>query len=173
MKKLFSILFLFLFFSCAGSDVDIYDAARNGDVRVITKLYSENEKIINTPNKRGHTPLILACYRNQPKAAELLVTLGADLNYICDLGTALHAAVYKNDLEIAELLLLKKDININLMDSNKQTSLMMAVTSSSPKMVSLLLKYNADVAIVDTKGRTAFVHAMMQKNEEIIQLLRK
>ena len=172
MKRVLYLSFFFFFSACSSDTIDVYDAARQGNLEVIAAEHAKNEKSIDVPNKRGHTPLILACYRDQPEAAKLLIELGADVNYACDLGTALHAVVYKDNLKIAELLL-KNDLDINIGDDKKQTALIMAVNGSSPKMVELLLKYKADVTIEDSKGRTAFVYAMMQKNEEIIQLLRK
>ncbi|MGY6647380.1 ankyrin repeat domain-containing protein [Wenyingzhuangia sp. IMCC45574] len=171
-KKIISFCLFTLFISCSSGEIDIYDAARHGDLKTIHKVYEQDKESINTPNHRGHTPLILACYRNQPKAAELLLKLGANVNYKCDLGTALHAAVYQNNLSIAELLL-KNKVKVNSVDNNKHTPLIMAVNGSDAKMVMLLLKYNADVTLVDKAGKTAFVHAMEQENEEISQLLRQ
>lgn len=159
-------------FGCSSDSINIYDAARKGNLKVISQIHSKDKNGIDIPNHRGHTPLILACYRNQPEAAKLFIELGVNLDYSCDLGTALHAAVYQEDYKIVQLLL-KNNIDINAVDDNKQTALIMAVNGSTPKIVSILLKYKPDVSITDSKGKTAFVHAMARKNEEIIQLLKQ
>ena len=170
MKNILLLCMSLLVLSCS-SDIDVYDAARQGNLEIITKSHAEDEKSIDLPNERGHTPFILSCYRNQPEAAKLLIELGVDVNYSCDLGTALHAAVYKKDLEITELLL-NNGIDIDAVDPNNSTALMMAVHASDENMVALLMKYNADVKLVDAKGKTAFVYAIEQKSEKIVQLLR-
>jgi hypothetical protein len=171
MNKLISLVFILVVVSCSSDTIDVYDAARKGNLEVLKKAHAEDNKSIDVPNKRGHTPLILACYRGQPEATKLLINLGVNINYACDLGTALHAAVYREDFVITEILL-KNNIDINAVDSDGITALIMAVNGSSPKMVELLLKYNPDRSIVDAKGETAFVHAMERGNEEIIQLLK-
>jgi len=61
--------------------------------------------------------------------------LGVNVNYSCDLGTALHAAVYQNNLKITKLLL-KKSANINVLDSDNKTPLILAIHNSSTKFVS-------------------------------------
>lgn len=172
MKKTLALCFFMIFLACSSGEMDMHDAAREGNLEVITKLYHKDKKSINFFNKRGHTPLILACYRNQPEAARLLVDLGADLNYTCDLGTALHAAVYQENQHLVQFLLESK-IDIDAVDENKQTALIMAVNTSNEKTVKLLLNYYADVEKVDEKGKTAFVYAMEQTSEEIIQLLKR
>lgn len=170
MKKILAYSLLLLILSCSSNKIDVYDAARQGNIEALTEAHSEDKKSIDIPNENGHTPLILSCYRAQPEAAKLLIGFGVDINYSCDLGTALHAAVYQNDFEITKLLL-KNKADINTTDANKQTALIMAVNNSNPEMVELLLKHNADVTIADKNGRTAFMFAMEQRNEEIIQLL--
>ena len=171
MNKLIPFFLILLVLSCSSDGMDVYDAARKGNLEILSEAHAKDKKSIDIPNKRGHTPLILACYRGQPEAAKLLIKLGVNLNYACDLGTALHAAVYQEDFVITEILL-KNNIDINALDSDGLTVLIMAVNGSSPKMVELLLKYNPDRSIADAKGETAFVRAMERKNEEIIQLLK-
>jgi ankyrin repeat protein len=172
MKKYISLCLLIVFLACSSSEVDMFDAARQGNLEMIAKLYHQDVNSINISNKRGHTPLILACYRNQPAAVKLLLKLGADLNYTCDLGTALHASVYQQNQELIQFLLASK-IDIDAVDDGKQTALMMAVHTSNEKTVALLLDSEADVERVDEKGKTAFVYAMEQANDEVIQLLKR
>ncbi|RZK87875.1 MAG: ankyrin repeat domain-containing protein, partial [Pedobacter sp.] len=80
-------------------------AARVGNLDILKELIHKQVDL-NQRDPKGYTPLILACYNNQYKAAALLIENGADVNAADDGGnTALMGACFKGYADIAELLI--------------------------------------------------------------------
>src|SRR3954471_12753964 len=83
----------------------VFDAARKGDTTEIIKLMQLNPDTIQTVNNDGFSPLILACYHEQIAAAEFLIRHNANIDFVSPEGTALMAAVYRNETEMTKKLL--------------------------------------------------------------------
>ncbi|EGD77628.1 hypothetical protein PTSG_08722 [Salpingoeca rosetta] len=56
----------------------LFAACRDGDASVVTSLMEQDNADINQQDKRGDTPLHVACRHNQPAVVELLLKKGAD-----------------------------------------------------------------------------------------------
>ena len=165
------ITLLLMSFGVVQAQIDIFDACRTGDIPRIEELYKLQPESINSINKNGHTPLILACYRNQVLAVKKLLELGAEIDYQSGDGTALLGATYQNNYDVIKLLL-DDGANPNISDANKETPLIMASKSDNAKVIKLLLEAGADKNIKDKLGNTAANYAKITRNEEIIQLLK-
>lgn len=94
-------------------------------------------------NKAGYTPVMLA---------------------------ALTAADSPDDLEVAEQLLKKGDVNARSRQAG-QTALMLAVSHGRVAMVTLLLSCGADVNAQDREGSTALMCACEHGHSHITRLL--
>ncbi|RZJ41800.1 MAG: ankyrin repeat domain-containing protein, partial [Chryseobacterium sp.] len=57
----------------------IIPAARKGEIEVLNELIHRNADL-NFQDEKGYTPLIIACYNNQPEAAKLLIEHGANID---------------------------------------------------------------------------------------------
>jgi uncharacterized protein len=171
MKRIFAILILFACFVVNAQEKNIFDIARKGTIEEISLAYKKNAETINTLDKNSFSPLILACYHNNFPVAKFLIHNVSDLNYKSEMGTALMAATYKNQLELVQLLL-DKNANINLTDANGMTALMLAVEVQNPKLIAFLLKYKADRTLKNKDGKTAFELAILIGNESIINTLK-
>ena len=172
MKYFYSI-FTYLFFTTfvfSQEKISIYDLARKGTIDQIQAAQKENPEIINTPNERGFSPLILACYSGNESVASYLIEK-ANIDYVSNEGTALMAAVVKGNLKLVNLLLDKK-ANPNLTNKQGTTALIYAVQFKNPEIVALLLKHNASKIQLDNEGKTAFEYAVFSGNETIINLLK-
>ena len=76
------------------------------DLEGIQKLIESNPEIVNTPDERGFTPLILATYLNKMEVAELFINHGAQINAQDASGnTALMGVCFKGYPELAKMLL--------------------------------------------------------------------
>lgn len=171
MRNFYYIIFCFfttLIFS--QEKISVYDIARKGTIEQLQVLHKQNPEIINTPNERGFSPLILACYSGNEAVALHLIE-NANLDYVSSEGTALMAAVVKGNLKLVNLLLEKK-ANPNLTNKQGTTALIYAVQFKNSEMISLLLKYNASKSQLDTDGKTAFEYAVFSGDETIINLLK-
>lgn len=172
MKKIISLLLLCTI-SIFGftQQKSVYDIARRGSVEELKALMKDHPEVINIPNERGFSPLILACYNGNKEVAKLLIHHVKDVNYKSDEGTALAGLSIRYDRELAEELLQNK-ADPNIADSSGTTPLIWAVKTGNEELVSLLLKYHADKDHADQLGMTAFEYALKFQNTSIINLLK-
>lgn len=150
---------------------DVFEVARAGTIEEVLELYKIKEDTINSVNPIGFTPLILACYKNNTKVAEFLISKVKDINYNSSNGTALAAAVVKGNYAISEMLL-SKNANPNIADIQGITPLMFAVQMKNKALVTLLLQYKADKNATDNSGKKAFEYAVESEETAIINLLK-
>jgi ankyrin repeat protein len=102
------------------SDIDIWHAAKDGDMKVVKK-YISSGKDVNIRNDSGRTLLMFAAVGGQTEIAELLIEEGADVNMRGEEGeSALHAAAFFCHTEIVKLLIDKgADVNARNIRSEK------------------------------------------------------
>jgi len=174
MKKIFFILSFILSFTVISAQEkakSIFDIARSGTVAEAKELMKQNPDVINQTNENGFSPLILACYRGNTPVAEFLMEKVKDINYGSDQGSALTAAVFKNNKDLTQKLL-ANGANPNLADIKGTTPLIYAVQLQDKDLVEKLLKNKANKNLADKQGKTAFEYAVFTKNIEIINLLK-
>ena len=89
----------------------------------------------------GLTELHLVAYRNDVKAAELLVTKDANVNCKNKCGkTPLLIAVQNRNMEVAEILL-ACGANVNIPDHKGNSPLQAAIDVNDEEMIDLLIAY--------------------------------
>lgn len=164
--------FVFLIQSSYFFSQNIFDATRSGDLTRIEYLMSLNPDTIKKPNENGFTPLVIAAYRNQLKAAEFFLMKGVDINYDSPEGTALIGACYKGNLEMASLLI-KYKADVNLQNEQGTTALIFAVQSNNADLVKLLLDAGAKKEMKEKSGKKAIDFAITTNNVAIINELSK
>ncbi len=165
------ILGLSLFFAVNSFSQEVFDAARAGDVKKMEELWSKDNTILDSKDKNGFTPLILATYRSQVKAVKYLISKKVDLNYNSQEGTALLAATYKGNIEISKMLI-ENHIDVNIVGGRGATALIYATQSKSLELVKVLLSSKADKSVKDASGKTAHDYAVGLKLKEISALLK-
>ncbi|RZJ73936.1 ankyrin repeat domain-containing protein [Flavobacterium sp.] len=172
MKKVY-LFVAFLVFSQIGysQNADIFDLARTGSAEQAEKLLNQDQKLVNTTNTDGYTPLILACYRSNNAVAKLLLQKGANIDAISGMGTALMASVVKGNLEMAKHLIERK-ANPNLSDANGTTALLYSVMFKKHELASLLMKSGADANHKDNRGQSALDYAILSNDDKLIEILK-
>jgi len=107
------------------ADADIFDFARQGDLRSFANMLSNNRTIdVNVQNHRGYSALMLAVYNGEKDFCETLLRCGAMSNSTDFSGnTVLMAAAFKGNVDIFKLLLtfgatltLKNKTNMDVRD---------------------------------------------------------
>ena len=83
----------------------------------------------------------------------------------------LHLTAKYNNVLIMQYLIKEFGYNINAMDSNGQTALIIAVINNSKDMLEYLLSKDADKTIKDDSGKTALDYAIESGNADFISLL--
>ena len=163
-------IFFFFFCSTVGYSQSIHDFAKNGDLQAIKTLDIKDQKVFDTQNENGYTPLMLAAYYNKTDIILYLLENKATINATSPYGTALMAAVFKGHKQ-AVLLLLQQGADPNIPDENKASALQMSALFNHNDIAKYLLKYGADTNAKDFRGNKALDYAILKQNETIIKLL--
>lgn len=154
------------------SQKSIYDVARNGSVEDVKILMKINPDTINIADVTGYLPLTLACYRGNKNVATFLAERVKDINGGSNYGTALMAAVFKDEVNLVETLL-KNKADPNIADAQGTTPLHYASIKRNEAIVKLLMDANADPTKKDIRGKTAMDYAKVTNSQNIIKLLNK
>ncbi len=150
---------------------DVWDVARNGSVSDMQALMKLKADTINAVNKNGFTPLLLACYRGNQMVAEFLMPLVKDINANSREGTALMACTFGGDSTLMRLLL-KFGADINGIDAEGNTALILAAQTNQASPLALLLREGANKNKKNNEGKTAMDFALFNNYKTIITLLK-
>ena len=172
MYKLIVLFLIVAFVHLDGFTQDIYDACRKGNLELIKQLSKVNPDTINTPNKSGYTPLIIAGYRNQLEAVKVLLDLGANVNAVSEDGTVLTAACYKSNTALVKILL-EQHADVNVKNNAGTTPLMFAIMAENEEIVKLLIENKADTQTMDNSRKSAVDFAKDCDSKVIKQLIIK
>lgn len=150
---------------------DIFNASRQGDLETVKVLVEADPSRVNSKDRQGYTPLILAVYNAQYNVVNYLLRQKVNVDAQDNAGnTALMGAIFKGYKdEIA--LLIEAGADVNVRNYNQATALTFACTFSGPAIVKQLLEAGADKDLQDSRGLTPLDHARMQGNELVIRLL--
>lgn len=86
-------------------------------------------------------------------------------------GNYLHRAVYFNNDKIVDYLINKLNFNVDEINLNNETSLMIAAKENNIETVKCLLNNNANVTLKNNNQKTALDFARDNGNFEIVELL--
>jgi len=147
------------------------DACRRGDEADVTKMCELFPELINEPDSKGFTPLLIAAYNNQPAIAQRLLQQGAFADAADRNGnTALMGAIFKGYPELVDLLL-NAGAHPDTQNGQGATALTFAATFNRTEIAQRLLQAGADKTIPDAFGKRPLDHARVQANEAMVQLL--
>lgn len=106
--------------------MDIFTAARSGDVETLKKIIAAKSDV-NIKNERGHSPLMLSAYNGHFTASELLIQNGAEVNSVDESGNSIiMGVVFKGHSAVFELLI-KAGADLTCVNKKNQTTLDIAV----------------------------------------------
>ncbi len=128
---------------------EIFDAVRAGDTGRLQALLRANPGLANVRNERGHTPVLIAQYRDKPEAVALLLAAEPELDIF-------DAASVGRTERVAEWL----ERNPGLLDAKSAmgfSPLGLAAFFGHQDTVKMLLARGADpkeaIGLAVTKGR--------------------
>lgn len=152
---------------------DIFDACRRGDVALVERIYDINPDIIHIEDFKGFTPLIIAVYNNHPSVVDFLLSKGARAEMQDQAGnTALMGVCFRGYKELVPKLL-EGGSDVNQRNYQGATALTFAATFGHLEIAKALLEKGADINVPDARGKTPLDHAIIQENEEMINLLQR
>eukprot|EP01100_Stratorugosa_tubuloviscum_P014179 TRINITY_DN7438_c1_g1_i1.p1 TRINITY_DN7438_c1_g1~~TRINITY_DN7438_c1_g1_i1.p1 ORF type:complete len:329 (+),score=136.01 TRINITY_DN7438_c1_g1_i1:161-1147(+) len=155
---------------CAGVNINerdrrgqtpIYTAAKSDNVEFIKLLFeiSKHQKKSIDPtqaDKFGNTPLHVAVSNNNIEIARILLTNGAEVNFVNLAGrTALHIMVEKgSSVQFAGILIDEFKANVNAQDKQGLTALHLAIFHSRPLQATEITRRGASIHLKSIDGKT-------------------
>lgn len=129
------------------------------------------DRSLKNETGKSTTLLIDAVTRNFTEMTDVLLSAGADINYVsADYGAALHVAAAANNNDMIKFLLLK-GADINVRDSRGNTPLLVALFSGNCESARLLVMKGADSSAVNLEGSTTIIGAVTGGNMDCIKLI--
>ena len=122
----------------------------------------------------GGNELTDAAKKGDWDTVKSLVEAGTDVNLPADDGTtALAHAAYRNDIQMAEFLLLKAEAEVNIANDYGVTALYLASTNADVAVIEKLLKAGADPNAGLLSGETPLMAAANRGRLDSVALLLK
>ncbi|MGJ7917191.1 ankyrin repeat domain-containing protein [Massilia sp. LXY-6] len=138
-----------------GGDPALVLALREGSMKVFRVLLEHPGIQLDAPAVNGNTALMMAAFKHNQPAAEVLIQRGAAVNRPG--WTPLHYAAASGDENVARLLI-KHGAKVDAVSppaSGAMTPLMMAEREGHPDMAAFLLEKGANPTLTNTEGLTA------------------
>ena len=165
----------------AGADPGIEDANGNTwlhhsvigcSIEVLETLIDYGVDL-NATNKKCHTALMMACDKGNIDGINVLMKAGADPNIVdADGYNCLHFVVLRGcSIDVLQKIT-EHGADVNAVNKNGVTSLMMASEKGNVDFINVLLKDGADINIADADGDTCLHISVLQGcSIEVLQTL--
>ena len=140
--------------------------------KAVRVLLSSGKLNPNQADRRGETPVMVACTLNKPDWVAALLAKGATIGGDGQ-WTALHNAAASGSSESIELLV-KAGAKIDVLSPNDTTPLMMAAREGREASARVLLKLGANPALKNQAGYNAAGYAMKaNQKERAVEIMKK
>ncbi len=149
----------------------VHEAVTQGEsVRLRQLIEANPQALINQPDEKGLTPLVLAIQSSHPECVEILLELGANPNV--GKWSPLHEAALCGDVASCRLLLRHKADPNRREHQNQGTPLHVAAFQGQAEICTLLLQAGAKVNLRDGEKLTPYFHARDQHHPEVLKILK-
>ncbi|MEM1221479.1 MAG: sigma-70 family RNA polymerase sigma factor [Verrucomicrobiota bacterium] len=149
----------------------IHNATKQSDLETLQELVAAGVSL-DTPDERGHSPMVNAIHYRRIHAAQFLLRNGADPNFLLpNETTALNASISWNYWQIHRFReeLLRAGADPNLVDKKGRTPLIQACRGNGRMVptITQLLVYGADINYRDDSGKRAIDYARESAHDEV------
>ena len=127
---------------------------------------------VNSRDDMGVPMLNIACRNDNFEFVEMILNLGADLNAVSDDRgyTAVMDAVWRGNEKITKYLI-EKGADLNTINKEGQSNLILAVGANRENIVKLLAENGSDPDVKDMMGMSAYTYATLFKKQRIVDIL--
>lgn len=155
----------------------LHIAASKSDGNSLSLLLEvkDSHRIINSKDKKGNTPLILACGAGTgfTNGVKTLLQAGASvLDTDANGNQAIHVSAMSNrdssSKELCQIIFEKDNSVLNRKNNSGQTALMLALKNAKTETSTYLLEHKAEVAQKDSTGNTALHYAARNNMNEAV-----
>ena len=163
----------------AGADVKaavhgwtaLHYAASAGQTECVKLLLKARAPLEARTRRASHTPLICAARKGLAEVCALLLKAGACINASNNVSvSAVHSAVYQDDLTLFDILL-AGGADVEARNSEGQTVLCAAACDGRTDVISRLLERQADTSALDTDGYSPLLGAILFGESKAVELL--
>uniref|UniRef100_A0A8C3MTI1 Transient receptor potential cation channel subfamily A member 1 n=1 Tax=Geospiza parvula TaxID=87175 RepID=A0A8C3MTI1_GEOPR len=146
---------------------------------IVKVLVQHSSTDINLEGEAGNTPIIVACYKDNPEALTLLIENGGKICKPNKTGCMpIHAAAFSGAKTCLEILLKKGEelghsakTHINFTNNGKCSPLHLAVQSGDLEMIKMCIEFGAQIDLKQNEKCTALHFAATQGATEIVKLM--
>ncbi|XP_046564007.1 histone-lysine N-methyltransferase EHMT2-like [Haliotis rubra] len=143
-----------------------------GNLAAVKRILDTCRADVNCRDVGGRTPVMEAAFRGHGDVVELLVSRGADVSLVDDLGdNILHCACRGGDRETVEFVLSLDGVDINSRGQGSRIPVMWAAQWRHRDVVELLVSRGADVSLVDDGGRNTLYWACRGGDTETVEFV--
>lgn len=140
--------------------VPLHCAVWHGYVDIITLLVKYGANPNGHPESH-YAPIV----SGNAKTAELLIDLGADVNFTNkNNSTPLHFTAKFANMEVAEVLI-SQGANVNVQDDFGLTPLHHAAVNCNVEFINMLVEHGADINIKSNKARTPLKETIIERTD--------
>ncbi len=146
-------------------------ATQYGHLEVIRSLVIAHASLSDAQPTTGYSALLLACFQQDKKAADLLLALGADINWRSPTNlTALMIAAAGESSELLQQLLID-GADLDLMDKRGRSAVWYSINSGRPQNLTLLLDSGASTDIRGNSTQHPLIQAISKGDSASVQVL--
>ncbi|XP_041268760.1 transient receptor potential cation channel subfamily A member 1 [Onychostruthus taczanowskii] len=146
---------------------------------IVKVLVQHSSTDVNLEGEAGNTPIIVACYKDNPEALTLLIENGGKICKPNKTGCMpIHAAAFSGAKTCLEILLKKGEelghsakTHINFTNNGKCSPLHLAVQSGDLEMIKMCIEFGAQIDLKQNEKCTALHFAATQGATEIVKLM--
>lgn len=159
------------------NDTAMHDAIgqTEGQPAILTAVLNARTANFSIQNGKGFNVLQWATLKNNSQAVEVAVEKNKGIvnDKMKEGFTALHVAAANDYVELCSILVTKGKANINAVDDNLRTPLIVAVSQTHKRSVEFLITCGCDVNAKDENGNTALHIAQLKKTlpKQLVQLM--
>lgn len=154
-------------------NMNINELIKTNQLEALRAALQANPRLVNQPDDRGFTPLIMAAYFNVAAAVDVLLEFQANLDQQDAAGnTALMGTCYKGYVNIASQLI-GAGADINITSANGGSALAYAVHFNQKEIAEVLLEAGAEIDLKDSQGVSLIDQAKSKGYHDMVALLEK